>query len=84
MRGSAILKSQIENINLRWEIIMKTANNRNQLLETVLERAFQDEHKKIISWIRNRYQEVLDFDSTSDDRKLQRFIQVSNMRTRIS
>ena len=77
VRGAAGVRSQIENIKLRWEIILKTANNRQQLLDTVLERSFRDSHKNIVAWITRRCEDVKILDSPNAQIDKQKHIQVT-------
>lgn len=76
VRGANEVASQLDNINLRWEIIVKTTNNREQVLETALERLLHEEHKRVMVWVQRRGEQVLQIESFIEESSLPQYIQV--------
>lgn len=58
VRGAAVIKSQLESVNLRWEGITKTTSTRQSLLENALGNKYQEEIKRITIWINQKRHEI--------------------------
>ena len=78
VRGSTVIQSQIESIEIRWETLVKKTENRQMSLEHAFGTRFQDEVKRITLWIDQRITEAEKMESSDEDpQKIKTYIEVS-------
>lgn len=58
VRGSTVIRAQIESIEIRWETLIKKSENRQNALEHTFSIKFQDEVKRVRVWIDQRSLEL--------------------------
>lgn len=75
VRGSTVIRAQIESIEIRWETLVKKSENRQNSLEHAFSTRFQDEVKRVRVWIDQRSTE-LDQLRGQDPAKIKTYINV--------
>lgn len=66
-QGSSVVKSQLESIDVRWKVLLKRSDNRQDSLENAFGNRFQEEVKRVTLWINQKSREAEKMESTEQN-----------------
>lgn len=77
-KGISALKAQLESIDVRWRVLVKRSENRQDSLENAFGNRFQEEVKRVTLWINQKSREAEKMEGTQQDpQAVKVYIQVS-------